>query len=490
MLTLAEPGARGPLLDLPRELVGVEERVRARHLHAPHQARDQRPRGLLRAPDAAHLAHAARDGAARAGGGRLPGRATARGRPSGPTCARRSPTRPTPPLLGDLESARYGLACAEEAYRRDARRDRPGGRVSAVAAAAPGLLAGLRPPPGRDAAPAFDGGWRRRRRRRRGALPLLPRRRRRGLVGRPRGAARRVEPGAPDRRAHPRDGRRRAARRGPGRPPVAGRRGLQLRPPAGRPAGRVARARRWPASTPRRRPARRPRRRARRRPLPRQRHRPAASPTATADALVALNLLEHLPDDGAALAEFARVLRPGGRAVVVVPANPRLYDYYDAHLRHERRYARRRAGRPGPGRRACAGGAARPSAAWSTRPSGLVKTRNRRRRLGPRRGRARAWSATSPARRRSPLARAAFRLEAALLRRGAPAPARHPPGPRAGAPGVTAYLVTGGAGLHRQPRHAAPGRRPGGADHGLRQPHLGPPRAPRRRRSTTAACAS
>lgn len=61
---------------------------------------------------------------------------------------------------------------------------------------------------------------------------------------------------------------------------------------------------------------------------------------ASFDGLVALNLLEHLPDDGAALREFARVLRPGGSALVVVPSNPRLYDYYDAHLMHERRYAR------------------------------------------------------------------------------------------------------------------------------------------------------
>jgi predicted dehydrogenase/SAM-dependent methyltransferase len=61
---------------------------------------------------------------------------------------------------------------------------------------------------------------------------------------------------------------------------------------------------------------------------------------ATLDGVVALNLLEHLPDDEAALAEIRRVLAPGARAVVVVPANPRLYDFYDVHLRHERRYAR------------------------------------------------------------------------------------------------------------------------------------------------------
>ena len=63
------------------------------------------------------------------------------------------------------------------------------------------------------------------------------------------------------------------------------------------------------------------------------------------DGAVALNLLEHIPDDTSVLLELARVLRRGGRAVVVVPANPRLYDSYDAYLGHERRYARREVAR-------------------------------------------------------------------------------------------------------------------------------------------------
>jgi SAM-dependent methyltransferase len=56
------------------------------------------------------------------------------------------------------------------------------------------------------------------------------------------------------------------------------------------------------------------------------------------DAALSANLLEHLPDDVAALSELRRVLRPGAPAVVVVPAGSGVYDYYDRFLGHERRY--------------------------------------------------------------------------------------------------------------------------------------------------------
>jgi ubiquinone/menaquinone biosynthesis C-methylase UbiE len=58
------------------------------------------------------------------------------------------------------------------------------------------------------------------------------------------------------------------------------------------------------------------------------------------DGVVSANLLEHVPDDRRALGEIARVLRSGGSAVIVVPAGPGTYDYYDRFLAHERRYAR------------------------------------------------------------------------------------------------------------------------------------------------------
>jgi SAM-dependent methyltransferase len=64
-------------------------------------------------------------------------------------------------------------------------------------------------------------------------------------------------------------------------------------------------------------------------------------PADSADVLTALDVLEHLQDDHRALAEFARVLRPGGLAIITVPASPRLWSDWDVSLHHYRRYTRR-----------------------------------------------------------------------------------------------------------------------------------------------------
>jgi SAM-dependent methyltransferase len=61
-------------------------------------------------------------------------------------------------------------------------------------------------------------------------------------------------------------------------------------------------------------------------------------PDESLDAVVLLNVLEHIDDHGSALAQVARILKPGGIAVVEVPAGPHLYDAYDEYLRHFRRY--------------------------------------------------------------------------------------------------------------------------------------------------------
>lgn len=56
------------------------------------------------------------------------------------------------------------------------------------------------------------------------------------------------------------------------------------------------------------------------------------------DAVVMLNVLEHIEQDGDALRQAYRILKPGGTLVIEVPAGPHLYDAYDKVLMHYRRY--------------------------------------------------------------------------------------------------------------------------------------------------------
>jgi len=59
------------------------------------------------------------------------------------------------------------------------------------------------------------------------------------------------------------------------------------------------------------------------------------------DTAIMLNVLEHIPDDARALACVYRLLAPGGRLLLLVPAERYLYGTLDRALGHYRRYERR-----------------------------------------------------------------------------------------------------------------------------------------------------
>lgn len=61
-------------------------------------------------------------------------------------------------------------------------------------------------------------------------------------------------------------------------------------------------------------------------------------PDKSVDIVVALNVLEHIREDADALKQIYRILKPGGYAIIEVPANQDLYDFYDEQLKHFRRY--------------------------------------------------------------------------------------------------------------------------------------------------------
>lgn len=59
----------------------------------------------------------------------------------------------------------------------------------------------------------------------------------------------------------------------------------------------------------------------------------------TFDLVLALDLIEHIPDDRKALREMHRICKPGGHLFITVPAYRWLWSAHDRALGHQRRYA-------------------------------------------------------------------------------------------------------------------------------------------------------
>lgn len=64
-------------------------------------------------------------------------------------------------------------------------------------------------------------------------------------------------------------------------------------------------------------------------------------PDASLEYVTALDVLEHTPDDAAVVRGFHRLLKPGGVALVTVPAGRALWSDWDVALHHFRRYSRK-----------------------------------------------------------------------------------------------------------------------------------------------------
>ena len=56
------------------------------------------------------------------------------------------------------------------------------------------------------------------------------------------------------------------------------------------------------------------------------------------DAIVAVNVIEHIADDRLLVSRLAELLRPGGRLLIYVPACPIAFGSLDVALGHHRRY--------------------------------------------------------------------------------------------------------------------------------------------------------
>jgi SAM-dependent methyltransferase len=59
---------------------------------------------------------------------------------------------------------------------------------------------------------------------------------------------------------------------------------------------------------------------------------------ASFDLVCALDIVEHVDDDAAALEELSRVARPGAAVLLSVPLHPELWNTFDDFVGHRRRY--------------------------------------------------------------------------------------------------------------------------------------------------------
>lgn len=62
----------------------------------------------------------------------------------------------------------------------------------------------------------------------------------------------------------------------------------------------------------------------------------------TYDAIFALNVVEHIKEDQLAIQNMVKLLKPGGKIVILVPAYQWLYNGFDVALEHYKRYTKRR----------------------------------------------------------------------------------------------------------------------------------------------------
>ena len=63
-------------------------------------------------------------------------------------------------------------------------------------------------------------------------------------------------------------------------------------------------------------------------------------PDDTYDMVAALDVVEHISDDTAALEGIARVLKPGGKLLMTVPAHQWMWSAHDVVNHHQRRYSK------------------------------------------------------------------------------------------------------------------------------------------------------